>query len=225
MIFNDTDTDSAMEINPDFTVKPIFRGMGISVYIKNTLYWKCVLKVLPFFFISYGCSIHKETSKNNFAFELCRMYGLDQGIRNYDIKFNRNEVMPKIDSANFYHLISLIKKNGYPNPKNVGKKNWKDQECVHLAAVAILLHNPQRVVHDNKVKNLFLKEIEKGNMNREFLAVVLDKYYWVKKGNNRKVYYGTQFGKPCIEDRIKSDSLRKSILLPPLKLEDFKKCK
>ena len=100
----------------------------------------------------------------------------------------------------------------------------KDQECVDLAAVAILLHNPHRVVKEDDVRNLLLQEVEKGNMKREFLAAVLDKYYWVKKGNNRRVYYGTQFGKPCIKDRAKSDSLRKAISLPPLKTEDFKNC-
>ena len=100
----------------------------------------------------------------------------------------------------------------------------KDQECVDLAAVAILLHNPHRVAKEDEVRNLLLQEVEKGNMKREFLAAVLDKYYWSKKGNNRRVYYGTQFGKPCIKDRAKSDSLRKAISLPPLKTEDFKNC-
>ncbi len=183
------------------------------------------IKVLLLFVVLYGCSAQsKRTSKNSLAFELCAMYGLDQGIRNYDIKFNRSEIMPKIDSANFYRLITIIKENGYPNPKNVGKRNLKDQECVQAAAVAILLHNPHRVVKEDDVRNLLLQEVEKGNMKREFLAAVLDKYYWSKKGNNRRVYYGTKFGKPCIKDRAKSDSLRKAISLPPLKTEDFKNC-
>lgn len=183
------------------------------------------IKVLLLFVVLYGCSAQsKRNSENNLAFELCAMYGLDQGIRNYDIKFNRSEIMPKIDSANFYRLITIIKENGYPNPKNVGKRNLKDQECVDLAAVAILLHNPHRVAKEDDVRNLLLQEVEKGNMKREFLAAILDKYYWSKKGNNRRVYYGTQFGKPCIKDRAKSDSLRKAISLPPLKTEDFKNC-
>lgn len=198
--------------------------MKKGLYRKNTLDWKSILKYLPFLYILSGCSIYKETSRNNLAFELCRMYGIDQGIRDYNLKFNRKEIMPKIDSANFYHLMSLIKENGFPNPKNVGRKNWKKQECVQLSAISILLHNPQRVINDDSVMNIFFQEIERGNMSREFLATVLDKYYWVKKGNNRKVYYGTQFGKPCIEDKVKSDSLRKLIFLPPLNLDDFKKC-
>lgn len=40
----------------------------------------------------------------------------------------------------------------------------------------------------------------------------------------RKVYYGSQWGKPCIEDRAVSDSLRREIGLPPLREEDFKNC-
>ena len=139
------------------------------------------IKVLLLFVVLYGCSAQsKRTSKNNLAFELCAMYGLDQGIRNYDIKFNRSEIMPKIDSANFYRLITIIKENGYPNPKNVGKRNLKDQECVGLAAAAILLHNPHRVVKEDEVRNLLLQEVDKGNMKREFLAAILDKYYWSK---------------------------------------------
>ena len=40
----------------------------------------------------------------------------------------------------------------------------------------------------------------------------------------RKVYYGSQWEKPCIEDRAVSDSLRREIGLPPLRKEDFKIC-
>ena len=70
------------------------------------------IKVLLLFVVLYGCSAQsKRNSENNLAFELCAMYGLDQGIRNYDIKFNRSEIMPKIDSANFYRLITIIKEN------------------------------------------------------------------------------------------------------------------
>ena len=44
------------------------------------------IKVLLLFVVLYGCSAQsKRNSKNNLAFELCAMYGLDQGIRNYDI--------------------------------------------------------------------------------------------------------------------------------------------
>ena len=182
------------------------------------------IKVLLLSVVLYGCSAQsKRNSKNNLAFELCAMYGLDQGIRNYDIKFNRSEIMPKIDSANFYRLITIIKENGYPNPKNVGKRNLKDQECVDLAAVAILLHNPHRVAKEDDVRNLLLQEVEKGNMKEETLLLIMDKYYWhISKG--KKVYMGSKFGKPCIKDRAKSDSLRKAISLPPLKTEDFKNC-
>lgn len=68
-----------------------------------------------------------------------------------------------------------------------------------------------------------IKEVNKGNMKEETLLLIMDKYYWhISKG--KKVYMGSKFGKPCIKDRAKSDSLRKAISLPPLKTEDFKNC-
>ena len=64
-------------------------------------------------------------------------------------------------------------------------------------------------------------------MPREFLATVLDKYYWVRRDEygNRKVLYGTQFGKPCKKYRKESDSVRAIIGLKPLPDSMFIDCK
>ncbi|MFC2721616.1 MAG: hypothetical protein ACFN00_05000, partial [Flavobacteriaceae bacterium] len=90
-------------------------------------------------------------------------------------------------------------------------------------AIVVLLHNPQHIVKNKEYRDLLIKEVKKGNMKEETLLLIMDKYYWhISKG--KKVYMGSKFGKPCIKDRAKSDSLRKTISLPPLKTEDFKTC-
>src|SRR5690606_5897728 len=100
-------------------------------------------------------------------------------------------------------------------------------ESVNLAAVSVLLHNPHRLVNEKEYLDLFLIEVEKGNMSREFLATVLDKYYWVRRDDfgNQKLLYGTQFGKPCKKYRKQSDSVRAIIGLAPLPDSLFIDCK
>ena len=180
------------------------------------------IKVLLLFVVLYGCSAQsKRTSKNSLAFELCEIYGIDQGIRQEGIVIDKKSNI-KIDSLNFQRVINFINKNGYPNKDNIG--TYINEKCVQATATIVLLHNPQHIVKNKENRDILIKEVKKGNMKEETLLLIMDKYYWSKKGNNRRVYYGTQFGKPCIKDRAKSDSLRKAISLPPLKIEDFKNC-
>lgn len=175
------------------------------------------------FIISCATANNFNEKQRDMAFELCQMYGFDQGIRDTALHYNKREIMPKVDSLSFKKLMSFIKENGCPNEELLGE--YYDYECVELAAAAILLHNPHRIVaNDENAFNLLLSEVNKGRLDREFFATVLDKYYWMKKGNNRKVYYGTPFGVPCFQDREKSDSLRQAIGLPPLGDESFKLC-
>jgi len=48
------------------------------------------IKVLLLFVVLYGCSAQsKRTSKNNLAFELCEIYGIDQGIRQEGIVIDK----------------------------------------------------------------------------------------------------------------------------------------
>ena len=179
------------------------------------------IKVLLLFVVLYGCSAQsKRTSKNNLAFELCEIYGIDQGIRQEGIVIDKKSNI-KIDSLNFQRVINFINKNGYPNKHNIG--TYINEKCVQAAATVVLLHNPQHIVKNKEYRDLLIKEVKKGNMKEETLLLIMDKYYWhISKG--KKVYMGSKFGKPCIKDRAKSDSLRKAISLPPLKTEDFKNC-
>ena len=181
-----------------------------------------IIKVLLLFVVLYGCSAQsKRTSKNNLAFELCEIYGIDQGIRQEGIVIDKKSNIKKIDSLNFQRVINFINKNGYPNKDNIG--TYINEECVQAAATVVLLHNPQHIVNNKENRDILIKEVKKGNMKEETLLLIMDKYYWhISKG--KKVYMGSKFGKPCIKDRAKSDSLRKTISLPPLKTEDFKTC-
>ena len=127
----------------------------------------------------------------------------------------------KIDSLNFQRVINFINKNGYPNKDNIG--TYINEKCVQAAAIVVLLHNPQHIVNNKEYRDILIKEVKKGNMKEETLLLIMDKYYW-HISKRKKVYMGSKFGKPCIKDRAKSDSLRKTISLPPLKTEDFKNC-
>ncbi|MCK0203469.1 hypothetical protein MWN41_10645 [Ornithobacterium rhinotracheale] len=134
--------------------------------------------------------------------------------------------MPSIDSISFFNLVDFIKKNGYPDEQLLGKRNFEANECVELAPVAILLHTPHMLVNNKEYLDFFLKQVEEGKMSREFLALVLDKYYLRKDSlGNRRLLYGSQFGKPCLKYRAKSDSARAQIGLPPLVDSMFIKCK
>ena len=179
------------------------------------------IKALLLFVVLYGCSAQsKRNSKNNSAFELCEIYGIDQGIRQEGIVIDKKSNI-KIDSLNFQRVMNFINKNGYPNKDNIG--TYINEKCVQAAAIVVLLHNPQQIVKNKEYRDLLIKEVKKGNMKEETLLLIMDKYYWhISKG--KKVYMGSKFGKPCIKDRAKSDSLRKTISLPPLKTEDFKTC-
>ena len=188
--------------------------------IKNSKV-SAVIKVLLLFVVLYGCSAQsKRNSRNNLAFELCEIYGIDQGIRQDGIVIDKKSNI-KIDSLNFQRIINFINKNGYPNKDNIG--TYINEKCVQAAAIVVLLHNPQHIVNNKENRDILIKEVKKGNMKEETLLLIMDKYYWhISKG--KKVYMGSKFGKPCIKDRAKSDSLRKAISLPPLKTEDFKNC-
>lgn len=179
------------------------------------------IKVLLLFVVLYGCSAQsKRNSENNLAFELCEIYGIDQGIRQEGIVIDKKSNI-KIDSLNFQRVINFINKNGYPNKDNIG--TYINEKCVQATATIVLLHNPQHIVKNKEYRDLLIKEVKKGNMKEETLLLIMDKYYWhISKG--KKVYMGSKFGKPCIKDRAKSDSLRKAISLLPLKTEDFKNC-
>lgn len=165
---------------------------------------------------------NKIAIQDSLAFELCTMYGLDQGVRHDSLAYDRRDVMPKVDSLNFKRLISFVKQNGFPNKRLVGD-NFYAHECVELAAVAIMLHNPHRLVNEKEYFDLFFEEVEKGNLPRSFFVDVLDKYYLMKSGWQHAMY-GSQFGQPCITTKEQTNRLREEVGLAPLKDEEFKHC-
>jgi hypothetical protein len=181
--------------------------------------------------ISCKTSISKKSNielndkiKDSLAFELCQIYGLDQGVRNRKLSKPIKE-QKSIDTLNFNRIVDFVKKNGFPSKKLVGDSNWAN-ECVANAAGAILLHNPQRLVNEKEYFDFFLNEVKKGNMNPEAFALILDKYYWTMSNNkkNRRVFYGSQFGKPCIQTKEATNKARVEIGLSVLKDDEFVDC-
>lgn len=163
--------------------------------------------------------------QDSLAFELCKIYGFDQGIRDYNLKVNRKELMPKIDTLSFNRIVSFLEENGYPSERLLGEENMK-QECVEAAFTAVLLHNPHRLVNEQKYFDLFFNEVKKGNLDASFFATILDKYYWANSKNriNRRVFYGSQFGKPCIQTKEATNKARMEIGLESLGDDGFVDC-
>lgn len=197
--------------------------------------YKFILYIsLTIFSCSKNITENKLSNQNkhiqdSLAFELCRIYGSDQGIR--DIKLLKKRVgalkfSPHLDSINFYKILNFTKNYGYPNRNLLGEDNFS-YECVQAAAGAVLLHTPYMLVNNKEYLDMFLNEVEKGHMKRETLALILDKYYLIRRDEygNRKLLYGSQFGKPCKMYRRQSDSVRAIIGLKPLPDSLFINCK
>lgn len=167
-------------------------------------------------------SLQQKKIQDSLAFELCMIYGLDQGIRHDSLSYNRREVLPTVDSLNFHRFVDFVKKYGYPNKSLLGEENYK-HECVNSVDLAIMLHNPHRLVNERAYFDLFLEEVEKGNLSRSFFVDVLDKYYFMKSGW-KNTMYGSQFGIPCLKTKDETNQLREEVGLEPLKEKDFKIC-
>ena len=120
--------------------------------------------------------------QDSLAFELCQLYGLDQGVRQPFLvgkKINWPAVQ-YADSISFLKLVSFVKHNGFPSEQLLG--NNYDRECVAGAAIVVLLHNPHMVVNNKEYRDIFIGEVKKGSLSAEHLAMILDKYYWVGSG-------------------------------------------
>lgn len=193
-----------------------------------------LITVIFILFLLFGCIQTKEKSfsqeplgiekkiQDSLAFELCAMFGLDQGIRDMEIFYLLGRTTRNVDTLSFKRLVKFVTENGYPNKNLLGDDNWQ-HECVAAAATAIMLHNPYRLVNEREYFDLFLSEVENGNMDREFLATVLDKHYW-SKSRGEKVLYVSAFGTPCISTKEETNAARKKIGLLPLEDSEFEDC-
>ena len=163
--------------------------------------------------------------QDSLAFELCKIYGFDQGIRDRSLSLAFTKHSQEIDTLNFKKIVAFVKEHGYPTEKLLGERNMK-HECVESSFVAVLLHNPHRLVNEKLYYDLFLEEVKKGNMSADFFAAVLDKYYWMKSKNkeNRRVFYGSAFGQPCIQTKKETNKARIEIGLKPLIDSEFVDC-
>ncbi|WP_051224316.1 hypothetical protein [Flavobacterium tegetincola] len=166
-----------------------------------------------------------QRKQDSLAFELCQIYGLDQGIRDSRITFNKAKIMSSIDTLSFVRVVNFVVMNGFPTEELVGKRNYS-QECVSMAFPAVLLHNSHRLINEQKYFDLFFNEVRKGNLQAEYFAMILDKYYWgnSKNKDTRRVFYGSQFGKPCIQTKEATNKARIEIGLEALEDSGFVDC-
>lgn len=70
---------------------------------------------------------------------------------------------------------------------------------------------------------MFLNQVNKENLSREFFATILDKYYW-SKSRGERVMHGSRFGVAFIDTKEETNRLRKEIGLESLKNDEFKDC-
>jgi hypothetical protein len=186
-----------------------------------------------FFLLLTSCKSNLVTFKSydstpkqdSLASVLCQIYGSDQGIRDSNLKHKDFKMIQEIDTLNFKRVIDFVKVNGYPTKQLLGEKNM-NLECVNAAFTCVLLHNPHRLINEEEYFQFFLNEVKNKNMQPDFLASILDKYYWTKSKNkvNRRVFYGSQFGKPCIQTKEATNKARMEINLHPLKDNEFIDC-
>ncbi len=170
--------------------------------------------------------IYANKKQDSLAFELCQIYGLDQGVRRSKGMPNKWRFIHPIDSMNFFKILDFTKTHGFPNKELLGEQNFS-HECVQAAAYAVLLHMPHMLINNKEYLDVFVNEMNDGNLREENLILFLDKYYYFKKDQfgNRKLLYGSQFGKPCKKYRKQSDSVRAIIGLKPLPDSLFIDCK
>ena len=88
------------------------------------------------------------------------------------------------------------------------------------------MHNPHRLVKEKLYFDLFLNEVKKGNLDASFYATILDKYYWINSKNKetRRIFYGSQFVKPCIQTKEATNKARIEIGLEALEDSGFVDC-
>ena len=172
-----------------------------------------------------GREISGKRIQDSLAFELCKMFGGDQIIREpfqTGGKINWAYIQ-QLDTLSFNKAISFIKKYGYPTESLVGKQNY-EHECVAASFVSILLHSPHLIVNNKEHFDLLLNEVNKGNLDKEFFAVVLDKGYLMQK-KYKYVLYGTEaFGMPCSDIKERTNKARAEIGLQPLADSLFVDC-
>lgn len=169
-------------------------------------------------------NVSVERVQDSLAFELCQIYGLDQGIRLSEGFPGKMKLVTVVDTLNFNKIVDFVIKHGFPTKRLLGEKN-AGFECVQ-SAFPVLLHNPHRLVNEQKYFDLFLNEVKKGNLKAEGLALILDKYYWLRSKNKetRRVFYGSQFGKPCIQTKEATNKARIEIGLATLEDDGFVDC-
>lgn len=170
-----------------------------------------------------SCKSNRQPStlkQNALAFELCELYGSDQGLRTKVLGSKSNQLLPKLDSINFTKFLAFVQKNGMPNENLLGKDNYA-VECVKMAGFSILLHNPEKLIHNTAYYNLFFQEVASGRMSGEAFALIIDKYYWARQQN---VVYGSSFGQPCLLDKEAVNQRRKLLGLKELEDTEFKEC-
>lgn len=156
------------------------------------------------------------TAQDSLAIALVGLRYADQIFRKPDVwkcECARN-LSPTIDSLHFEQFMALVKKYGFPSSERLGK--YAKHSDVMEGVMVMLLHNPHRILQNPDYLNLLISEVNAGRMHPDALMLTLDKWYWYKSGGKR-VLYGSQFGKPCIETKDSTNRARLRLGIPEVR--------
>lgn len=160
-----------------------------------------------------GQQIIDGSTKDSIRTVICKMLSDDQKYR------TMNEVgkqQKELDSINFYKLMAITKKFGYPDKNRIG-----ENDC-DVNPFLILLHNPERL-NEKENYDVFMSEYKKGNISGWELGQALDRYYVHYYKKSLYGIYGRD--KPCIEDIEIVNKNRRELGLKELKEDRFKTCR
>jgi|LGOV01.1.fsa_nt_gb hypothetical protein len=163
--------------------------------------------------------------QDSLAFELAMIYGADQSIRYLKEGGKAGvAIMQKMDTLNFNRIKLFIVQNGMLSKELLGEKNI-ERECVQGSFIAVMLHNPHRLVHEDENMQFFLNLVKEGKLKESTFLSILDKYYWTKNKDRHVLYGGGAFGMPCIYDKEKTNKAREELGITALDDSLFVECK
>jgi hypothetical protein len=123
------------------------------------------------------------------------------------------EQLPYIDSVNYYQLLNIIEKTGYPLSKDK-KYFWWQRQDVENALVVLTLHIADVPSYVEKMKNILLECIKSGDCSPYDLARLIDKQCSI---NRQPSVYGYLEDSP-IYDVQNLEKRRTEIGIPSRKL-------
>jgi hypothetical protein len=122
------------------------------------------------------------------------------------------EQLNYIDSVNYYQLLDIIEKKGFPSSKNI-KYSLLQRQDVEWALGTLIIHMANTPSYVEKMKSILLNCVKKGDCHPSFIAMLIDKQCLIYR---QPCIYGYLCDDPV--DLPNLDKRRTEIGLPSRKL-------